>query len=120
MSEECIFCKIAKDEVNAEKIYENKEFFSVPDAAPQIEGHSLVISKKHFKDASELPKELGEDLLDCIQKTAKKLLDRFGADGFNIINNASKAAGQIVDHVHFHILPRKEGDGYFISLKKKE
>jgi len=110
MVEECIFCKIAKGEIKSEKIYENDNFFSVPDVNQKVEGHSLVISKKHFDTTLDMPSSLGTELLDCIKKTALKLIDKHKAEGFNIINNNFDVAGQFVKHVHFHILPRKKGD----------
>ena len=109
--EDCIFCKISKGEVPCEKIYENDDFFSIPDAAPKAEGHSLVISKKHFETTLDLPDSLAQELLDCIKKTATKVMNENDADGFNVIANNLKSAGQLIDHTHFHIIPRRKGDG---------
>jgi len=118
--EECIFCKISKGEILSKKIYENKEFFSIPDANPVKEGHSLVISKKHFQTSLDLPEELGSELLDCIKKTSKILMKKYGADGFNVINNNFASAGQIVKHVHFHIVPRNKNDKMNFSFSPKK
>lgn len=109
--ESCIFCKIAKGEIPVEKIYENNSFFSIPDKNPRTEGHSLVISKKHFKTILDLPTTLTPELLDCIKNTAMILMQKNKSDGFNVINNNFEAAGQVVKHVHFHIVPRKKDDG---------
>ncbi len=110
-STECVFCKIARD-VNTRKIYENDNFFSIYDIKPIVKGHSLVISKKHFKTILDIPNSLTQELLDCIKKTAFSLIKKNKEEfGFNIINNNFKIAGQIVDHVHFHILPRERNDG---------
>ncbi len=111
MEGDCIFCKIAKGEVNSEIIYENDNFFSIFDIHPKTDGHSLVISKKHFENALDMPSSLGAELLDCIKNTALKVMKDRNAEGFNILNNNFEAAGQVVNHVHFHILPRKKGDG---------
>lgn len=123
--EDCIFCKIArqkaeplassskrgqtKGEIPVRRIYENDNFFSIPDANQQIEGHCLVISKKHFATTLDLPSTLGAELLDCIKKTAMKVLGEEKAEGFNVVQNNFECAGQLVKHVHFHILPRQEG-----------
>ncbi|MDO8517593.1 MAG: HIT domain-containing protein [Nanoarchaeota archaeon] len=109
--EECIFCKIAKGEIPSIKIYENKSFFAIPDAHPVVPGHSLIISKKHFDNTLEMPANVGNDLLDAIKKTTEKLLEKHKSEGFNLANNNSEAAGQVVKHVHFHIIPRNKGDG---------
>jgi len=106
----CIFCKIANKEIKVEKIYENENFFSMLDKDQQVPGHSLVISKRHFKTTLDVPDTLGKELLDCIKNTTIKLMKEHKSDGFNIINNNLSAAGQIVSHVHYHILPRKKGD----------
>ncbi len=115
----CIFCKIANGEIPAKRIYENDNFFSILDANPDIEGHSLIISKKHFKTVLDLPNSLGPELLDCIKETSLKLIDKYKAEGFNVVNNTFVAAGQIVEHVHFHILPRIKDDGFRVLARKK-
>jgi len=111
IEKDCIFCKIVRGEIPAKRIYENDNFFSILDANPIVEGHSLIISKKHFETILNMPEDLGSELLDCIKKTALKIMDEKKAEGFNIVNNTFKVAGQIVKHVHFHIIPRKKDDG---------
>ena len=107
---DCIFCKFAKEEIKVERIYENDNFFSILDANPKVEGHSIVISKKHFNNTLDVPDSLGQELLDCIKKSTIILMKECKAEGFNIVNNNFAAAGQVVNHVHYHILPRKKGD----------
>ncbi len=108
---DCVFCKIAKGEIPAKKIYENDNFFSISDAKPITKGHSLVISKKHYETILDMPSTLGQELLDCIKKTALKIADETKAEGVNVIGNNFEAAGQVVKHVHLHIIPRKKNDG---------
>ena len=110
--EDCIFCKIVKSKIFADKIYEKDNFLSFPDVNPLIEGHSLVVSKKHFETFLDLPNTLGQELLDCIKKTSLKLMEKYRAEGFNVISNNFEVAGQIVKHLHFHIFPRKIDDGF--------
>jgi len=118
--EDCVFCKIVKGEIPTEKIYENDNFISFPDANPTIEGHSLVVSKKHFKTLLDMPSTLGTELLDCIKKTSLKLMDKYFAGGFNVTNNNYPSAGQVVHHVHVHIFPRKSDDGRHLHLDNKK
>ena len=108
---DCIFCKIATGKIPSKKIYENGNFFSIPDAKPAGKGHSLVISKKHFETSLDLPDSLAAELLDCVKKTSLKLMKEFDGEGFNVLNNNFESAGQVVNHIHFHILPRRKGDG---------
>jgi len=114
MEKDCIFCEIGKGTGVADRIYENDNFFSVSDANPKVEGHTLIISKKHFKTILDLPSSQGLELLDCIKKTSLILMKKYKATGFNIVQNNFRDANQVIDHVHFHIMPRKKGDGYKI------
>jgi len=110
--ENCIFCKIANKEIPVEKIiYENDNFFSIPDANPITKGHTLIISKKHFETILDMPNSLSPELLDCIKKTALQIVKETDSEGFNVLANTFEVAGQVVKHVHFHIIPRKKDDG---------
>jgi len=117
MNEDCVFCKISEGRIKSERIYENESFFSIFDANPIAKGHALIISKKHFKTILDLPILLSSEFLDCVKSTALKVIKRENAEGFNMINNTFAAAGQVIDHVHFHIIPRKKDDGEFKFVK---
>ncbi len=107
--QECIFCKIIAKQIPANIIYENEDFIAIPDANPKVEGHTLIIPKKHFVNIIDIPETLGGELLDAIKKVAEIRIKE-GAQGFNIIQNNGEVAGQIIMHAHFHLLPRKKGD----------
>jgi histidine triad (HIT) family protein len=111
MVEDCIFCKIAGKEIPSEVIYENDNFICFPDASPRVEGHCLVVPKKHFVNIIDLPSSSGSELLDAIKNVGELKLKE-GFDGFNVIQNNGEVAGQVVMHCHFHLLPRKKGDGH--------
>jgi histidine triad (HIT) family protein len=113
---DCIFCKIIKEEIPSEKVYEDDNFIGILDANPEMKEHTLIISKKHFKTILDMPSSLGNELLDAVKKIALKLIDKGKAEGFNLIVNTYKLAGQEVDHVHAHILPRKKGDGMKLKM----
>lgn len=117
MVDSCVFCKISRGEIKSDFIYENDNFFSMPDANPLVWGHSLVISKKHFVTTLDVPDSAGSELLNCIKQTSLKLM-KDDVEGFNIINNNFKIAGQIVNHVHFHIIPRRKNDGISFPERK--
>jgi len=119
MDKTCIFCKIVAGKIKIDKIYENDNFISFPDANPAVEGHSLVIPKKHFKTFLDLPNTLGTEFLDCVKKTTLILMEKHKAEGFNLVSNNFPAAGQEVHHFHLHIIPRKEKDGRLLHLMKK-
>jgi histidine triad (HIT) family protein len=108
---DCIFCKIARGEIKAEKILETNNFFAIRDAHPLVEGHTLVIPKKHFATLLDIPNTLGAEMLRAIKEVASGLMDKKLGDGFNILMNNLSVAGQVVMHAHVHVIPRKDGDG---------
>ena len=67
---ECVFCKIAKREIPADKIYEDNNFFAFLDINPNNPGHALIISKKHYKNLYELPNEVLSEIAPLIKKLA--------------------------------------------------
>ncbi len=111
MKEECVFCKIAKGELKADKIKESNNFFAIRDINPKSKGHTLIIPKKHFVTLLDMNNNLGEELIKFMKDAASELLEQKYGEGFNVIMNNLECAGQIVKHAHFHIIPRKEGDG---------
>lgn len=105
----CIFCKIVKGEIPSEKVYEDEKVLAFKDINPVTPIHVLVIPKKHFKDVldvKEEDKEIIADLFQSINKIAKIL--GIEENGFRVINNCGKDAGQEVMHLHFHLLAGKK------------
>ena len=107
---DCIFCKIANSEVPCEKVWEDENFLAFGDANPIGEGHTLIITKKHFDDLINLDEEISKKYFGAVKHVGKLLMEKYDCEGFNVVVNNGKSAGQVVGHVHFHILPRKEGD----------
>jgi histidine triad (HIT) family protein len=115
---ECIFCKISKGEIPAERFLESENFFVVEDKNPITKGHMLIIPKKHYKTLLDIPSILGNELLSIEKETALKLIkeDRT-IEGFNIIMNNFSIAGQLIHHAHVHLIPRRKNDGMRFSYK---
>ncbi|MFH1210216.1 MAG: HIT domain-containing protein [archaeon] len=115
---DCVFCKIISNEIKTERLYENDNSIVILDIRPASKkgGHCLVISKKHYKSISEVDDKTLFDMAKSIKIVSKALL-KFG-DGLNILQNNGKEAGQLIDHVHFHIIPRFKDDN--IKLHKWE
>lgn len=107
----CIFCRIASGEIPCAKVYEDENVLAFLDLAPVHPGHTLVIPKVHHKDMLEVPAELGSAVFAAVSKVASAVMAATGAAGFNIMQNNGLAAGQTVFHIHWHIIPRFEGDG---------
>ena len=108
---ECVFCKIVKKEIPSDIIYEDDNFFAFLDINPNNLGHSLIIPKKHYENIYNLPDEILKNIAPLIKKIAVAVKNGVNADGINIIMNNDGAAGQIVPHAHFHIIPRFASDG---------
>ena len=108
---DCIFCKIAAGQIPARVVLGKPAWMAFLDVAPQSEGHLLVIPADHFVRLDELPAELAGDMLGQLPALARAVMDVPGAAGYNILQNNGRVAGQEVQHVHFHIIPRSAGDG---------
>ena len=121
---DCIFCKIIKGEIPCSKVFENEKFFAFLDIGPVNKGHTLVIPKKHYKNLLDMPEEELKGYMEAIQKVSKAILKGVNADGISINMSNESAAGQVVMHVHFHIIPRLKGDGLMLwpqgQYKEKE
>ena len=113
---DCLFCKIVTGEINSESILESENFIVIKDAFPRVNGHLLVISKKHYETFLEMPFEIYEELLKISKEAALKIVKEKGAEGFNFFMNNGEVAGQVIPHVHWHILPRKKGDGFKVGV----
>ncbi len=109
--DECIFCKIIKGEIPNHTILEDDNFLAFLDIQPRAKGHTVVIPKKHAERLTDLSDEDTAGILPFVKKTAAKLQEKLSPDGFNIGWNDGKAAGQVVPHLHIHILPRWSEDG---------
>ena len=115
-SKDCIFCRIARKEIKADIVYEDDSFIAFLDINPDVEGHTLVLPKKHFTTLLDMPNTLGNEMLEAIKKVSLKLIKDGKAEGFNVIFNNYKLAGQEVPHVHAHIIPRKKDDGMKLKM----
>lgn len=119
MKNDCIFCAIAEGEIPSFKIYEDGEVLAYLDINPCSKGHTLVIPKKHYANLAETDEEALKTLIASVRKVAVHIAQRLGADGFNILQNNGRAAGQSVFHVHFHIVPRY-GEKPSLDFRSKE
>lgn len=106
---ECIFCRIARGEMASRVWYEDGDAVAILDINPFERGHSLVIPKVHGATLLELPEGCLSGILPLVRRLAGRLVERLGADGFNVLQNNGRCASQSVDHVHFHLIPRYAG-----------
>jgi histidine triad (HIT) family protein len=112
-AQDCIFCKIASGQIPSVKIYEDDLIVAFLDTGPVSDGHTLVLPRQHVSQVHNCPPELLGGLASRLGKIAGAIVSAIGADGYNVLINNGRAAGQVVDHLHFHIIPRRAGDGVF-------
>ena len=110
-NENCIFCKIIKGEIPCRKIYETENILAFLDINPVNPGHTLVIPKQHYELIEQVPEDILAELIKAIKKITPAIKKAAGTDSNNLAVNNGKTAGQVVPHVHFHIMPRHENDG---------
>jgi histidine triad (HIT) family protein len=104
-----IFGKILRGEIPAHKVYEDDVALALMDIMPRAEGHVLVIPKEGARGLLDVsPDALGE-LMKRVQHVAKALQKAFDADGLTLHQFNESAGGQVIYHLHFHLLPRWEG-----------
>jgi histidine triad (HIT) family protein len=114
-ADDCIFCKMVAGQIPVTKIYEDQVVLSFLDIGPISDGHALVVSKQHCEKLDECPAELLGQVFSRIGRIAGAVAKAMNCDGYNILCNNGKAAGQHIKHLHFHIIPRNTGDGLFRS-----
>jgi histidine triad (HIT) family protein len=107
-------------EIPATIVYENEEVMVFMDIGPIIKGHALVIPKKHYDPVTETPNEVLTALHLTAKRVAEAQMNAFGADGVNILQNNGKAAGQVVPHIHIHVIPRFVDDGHHWNWNAKK
>ena len=107
---ECIFCKIINKEIPCYEIYEDENILAFLDRTPVNPGHTLVIPKKHSETILDTDEETLEKLIIATKKISNAIYKGLKLKGFNIGMNQFKVGGQVVPHLHIHIIPRKEGD----------
>ncbi|MBU1132471.1 HIT family protein [Patescibacteria group bacterium] len=109
---DCLFCKIINREVPAEIIYEDESIICFLDINPSNPGHALVVPKVHCENLLDASGETLRSLISIVPKISRAIMSGLNYDAFNFSVNNGAAAGQIISHLHFHIVPRREGDGH--------
>lgn len=112
MNTDCVFCKIVAGELPSSKVYEDSDTLAFMDIGPIVRGHTLVIPKEHLDPVTAAPPAVLQKLIVVVQQIARAQLRAFKADGINIMQSNGRAAGQVVPHLHFHVIPRFRNDGH--------
>ena len=100
----CIFCKIVKDDIPSTKVYEDDDMIIIKDLNPQAPVHLLLIPKEHYANIIEMTDSQSQTLARCLKKLST-LTDELGLqNGFRLVSNKGEDGCQSVGHLHIHIL----------------
>lgn len=118
-SSDCIFCMIVDGRLPSSKVYESEHVYAFLDLNPVHEGHTLIIPKTHCENIFDADPAIGADIIRAMQRVGEALKKVTGCAGVNVLQNNGKAAGQMVFHLHWHVIPRFAGDGLSLWPQKK-
>jgi len=109
---ECIFCQITQKQLPASVVYEDEQVVAFLSNRPVNEGHTLVVPKKHYANIYEISQDETAYLFKIVKRVALAVRDSVEAEGIRIVQNNGEAAGQVVFHLHVHVIPMKPQEGF--------
>jgi len=109
--EDCLFCKIIKGEVPSHKVYEDENFIAFLDINPVTPGHTLVVPKRHSYNVLDSDDDVLCELGRILKKVSQAVCRAMGTESFNLNQNNGEQSGQVIPHLHWHIVPRYADDG---------
>lgn len=109
---DCLFCKIVAGEIPSIHVFENDQVLAFMDIGPIVKGHVLVIPKAHHNPLSQTPDDVLAQVIAVVRRVAQAQQAGLGADGVNVHQSNGAAAGQVIPHLHFHVIPRFKHDGH--------
>ncbi len=112
MENNCVFCKIIRGELPCVKLYEDDKVIVFLDIAPISKGHALVVPKEHHVSITSLTEPYREAMMRVAPEIGAALMRATDSDGFNFLLSNGQCAGQVVPHVHLHVIPRKPDDAF--------
>ncbi len=106
----CIFCKIVQGQIPSTRVLETEHAVALLDIHPVNPGHVLIVTRDHHAHLADVPDSLAAHAASLLPRLCRAIRAATGADGLNVIVNNGRAAGQTIDHVHWHIIPRFDDD----------
>jgi histidine triad (HIT) family protein len=106
----CIFCKIVLGEIPSARVLETDHAIALLDIFPVNPGHVLLVTRAHYATLADLPEELAAHAASLLPRLCRAVRSATAANGLNVIVNNGRAAGQTIDHVHWHVIPRFHDD----------
>ena len=108
MSESCEFCKIIRREAPANRVYDDEQVVAFMSNHPVNPGHTLIVPKKHYENIFEVPDEEIAHIFMLSKKIASAVKKAVNAEGIRIVQNNGEAAGQVIPHLHVHVIPMRK------------
>jgi len=110
---ECVFCQIIRKHAQASFVYEDEKVTAFLSIRPVNVGHTLVVPKKHYVNIYEMPEDEVAYLFKIVKRVAHAVRDASGNDAIRIVQNNGRDAGQVIFHMHVHIIPMKAGNHFW-------
>ena len=110
LEKECLFCKMIRNEIPSEVVYEDEQMRIIKDIAPKAKNHYLLFLKDHFKYLSQMTPDQADVLARCLKKIGELKEELHLENGFRCVINQGDDAGQTVPHLHVHILSGQKMD----------
>ena len=111
MDETCPFCRIASGKAQASIVYEDEHVLAFMDLNPIDVGHTLVVPRQHWENIYDVPEETLTKLITVVKRICVAVKKTVDADGIRVIQLNGRAAGQVVFHLHFHVIPVSSKSG---------
>jgi len=108
---DCVFCKIVAGEIPSAKVAESDRAYAFMDVGPIAAGHTLVVPRDHYETIADMSPEDVAAIYELAARLAPAIQKAVEAEGLNVLQNNGRVAGQVVPHVHVHLIPRSSGDG---------
>ncbi|MFO7956167.1 MAG: HIT family protein [Candidatus Brocadiia bacterium] len=117
---ECVFCKIIEGGIPAATLIETDKVISFLDINPVNPGHALVVPKRHVSSFLDLQQDELHVTIFIAKRVAAAVTEATESPAFNILQNTGESAGQLIDHVHMHVIPRSPDDGFELGWRQLE
>lgn len=108
---DCIFCKIINNELPSRIVFQDSHTIVFMDIAKDVDGHMVIAPKKHVTSLFDCNTETLHHLINTVQTVSKHCVEHCGFEGVNVLHASGEAADQSIPHFHFHLIPRRKGDG---------
>ncbi len=115
----CLFCRIVRGEIPAVRIFEDDATLAFLDINPIVKGHTLVIPKAHFDPLMNTPDDVLARVIRTVRLVARAHVAGLRAEGVNLHQSNGSPAGQVIPHLHFHVIPRFAHDGHHWNWQAK-